>query len=613
MSAGVVSDDQDPALDRKVLPARLATAVIQAAVLYGLLQAANDKPDWPATVPTLFAPLLVASVLVPLLVMAGLGKVSWRPLGIWALCAGAAVAMMGWHDAARGRFQPFNHGPVYWPWDELWLAMVIGLFCAHALAIDRIAERSWTTAYARRFDTAWKQAVQLALSIAFVGLFWCVLLLGAELFHLIGINAFQELLEKRWFYLPATTLALAVAIHVTDVRPSLIRGARALILTLLSWLAPLLVLILLGFLCSLPFMSLKPLWKTHFAGGLLLTAAAGLILLINSCYQDGASELTPSRIKRLSVVVGALELTPIVLLAAWALILRVGQYGWSVERIFATALLIVAALYAAGYGVAVFWSATWMRRLETTNVVAAYVVIGFIVALFSPIADPGRWMVADQMGRLKSGTISAKAFDFWALKADGAGWGARALTQLGQLSQGRDADFIRGQAHKALASEFRFDMLANATADVLSKVPVYPRGRSLPADLFKTMAVPGLIATSCASSPNNCFARYLDFGPGAPETIVISSSTDSEVYQREPSGDWVNIGSLDWGMQCQAVREQLIAGAYSLSPHPQPDIVVAGMRMQISQAAADCPKPAPSQNSSSPPPGDSVSVTLVKP
>ncbi|HEV3018588.1 MAG TPA: hypothetical protein VGY49_06185 [Burkholderiaceae bacterium] len=59
--------------------------------------------------------------------------------------------------------------------------------------------------------------------------------------------------------------------------------------------------------------------------------------------------------------------------------------------------------------------------------------------LFSPIADPARLMVADQMARLRSGAVGPDKFDFGALKFDGARWGAPALAQLAQTQEGLEA------------------------------------------------------------------------------------------------------------------------------------------------------------------------------
>ena len=82
--------------------------------------------------------------------------------------------------------------------------------------------------YRRYFDAGWKDAVRLALSAAFVGALWAMLGLGAALFHLIDLQFFAKLITKHWFAFPVTATAFALAVHLTDARAGLVRGARGM-------------------------------------------------------------------------------------------------------------------------------------------------------------------------------------------------------------------------------------------------------------------------------------------------------------------------------------------------------------------------------------------------
>ena len=203
--------------------------------------------------------------------------------------------------------------------------------------------------YATHFDVAWKIAVQAALAVAFTGAFWGLLWLGAGLFKLINIEFFIDLLQERWFAIPATTLAVSAAIHVTDVRADIVRGIRTLGLSLLSWLLPLMTLIAAGFLATLVFTGVQPLWDTQFATALLLIAFGALVVLLNAAYQDGHDERATPRVLRYPGSFAALALVPLAALAGYALFLRIEQYGWTADRIYASACALVAAFYAAGY------------------------------------------------------------------------------------------------------------------------------------------------------------------------------------------------------------------------------------------------------------------------
>ena len=101
------------------------------------------------------------------------------------------------------------------------------------------------------FDVAWEQGVQLVLTAIFVGVFWALMWLGAGLFELLKLDFLARLFRHYWFWIPATTLAIALAIHVTDARVALVRGTRLLALSLLALLLPLMTVLIVGFLAAL--------------------------------------------------------------------------------------------------------------------------------------------------------------------------------------------------------------------------------------------------------------------------------------------------------------------------------------------------------------------------
>ncbi len=559
----------EPALPgRGVLAARLVTALVQALGLYLLAEAATGARAWPATQPLAFDPLLLLFFFVPVLVLVGLGRMPPRALAIWAAVAGVALVGLGCFDAVRGRVPDYPMRETFWPSVHLWLALAPTVFIAHALVVDAISQRRLVAPYPRHFDTAWKLGVQLALSVAFIGVFWGVLELGAGLFKLVNVGFFQRVIHRHWFAFPATTLALALAVHVTDVQPALIRGARSLGLTLLSWLLPLLAVVLAGFLGSLPFLSLAPLWKTHFATGLLLTAVAILVVLINSCYQDGAAEQTRSRFKRWLASLGALELVPLVALAAWALGLRVDQYGWSGQRIVAAAIVVLAACYALGYTLAAVHSPVWLKHVETTNFVAAYLALALVLALFTPLADPARLMVADQLARLRSGVVSPKEFDFQALKFDGARWGAAALAELAKGSAETAA-----KATSALAAQSRF---APNSLSRVDRITVYPEGRTLPPHLLEDAFDKEGLTPPCLSNVGRCTIRYIHLKPDRESILFLEGYGRGYLLESPDGQPWQIVANVDAGGRgrCPAMDSGTGTDPVQTTTHAWPDLQI---------------------------------------
>ena len=119
---------------------------------------------------------------------------------------------------------------------------------------------------------------------------------------------------EEWFSIPVTCLVFAVAVQLTDVRGGLIRGVRTVALMLLSWLLLVITVLVAGFLAALPFTGLDGLWKTGSATALVLSAAAALIVLINTAYQDGREDNLPPAALRLAVRVASVLLTPLILI-----------------------------------------------------------------------------------------------------------------------------------------------------------------------------------------------------------------------------------------------------------------------------------------------------------
>jgi len=433
---------------------RAAIGLAQGIVLY-FLDAAFEAKTWPATDALVFAPLVLVSVFVPTVAVAAIGNLRPRNFAIWTVAATVILAGLGAYDILRDPggavdiFQALLNGtrPRGVPSITLWLIVPVGLFIAQALIVSGDADRKFMAGYGRYFDIAWKHGVQIVLAALFLGAFWLLLWLGAAIFKLINIDVLAELIAKRWFALPASTFVIACAILITDVQAGIVRGVRTLTLTLLSWLMPLMAAMTVAFLAALVFTGLEPLLSTRRATAVLLFAGAALVLLLNAAYQDGPGEQQVARILRYAGTATAVALTPLVAIAAYAVALRVEQYGWTPERVVAVACVVFAACYALGYLLAALKSPQWLKWIEPTNILAAFVVLAVMLALLSPMADPARIAVADQVARLESGRISPEKFDYQFLRFRSGRYGVEALARLRAKQDGPDAARIAERAN----------------------------------------------------------------------------------------------------------------------------------------------------------------------
>jgi hypothetical protein len=589
--------------------ARLIVGLAQGIVLYALYTAL-ESAVWPATDGYFFAPLLLVFLLVPPTVLTAAGNMRVRTLFLWTIATSVILAALGFYDVWRGGetsgswflFASNLQQAQLFPSSRLIFEAVLGMFIAHSLLIASDAEHRLVAPYPRYFDAAWKLEVQLLLSLAFIAAFWLLLYLGAALFELVKLDFLMRLYRHRWFSIPATTLAFAGAIHVTDVRSGLTRGIQTVTHVLLSWLLPLLALIIVGFLATLPFTGLDPLWSTRHAAGLLLTVAAALVVLVNATYQDGQADRATPRLLRYAASLAVIALTPVVVLAGYALFLRIGQYGWTASRIVTAASVAAAAGYALGYLWAVVAPGPWLKRIETSNVVLSVVVLCLIIALASPIADPARLSVADQLARLRSGKVSAETFDFAYLRFQGARYGRAALESMKSGAAGESSTLIKDKAEAALRLQSPWQRLGSVpkAQDLIANIAVYPDGRSLPdsftqQDWGANQTTRWLLPQCLTDKSVKCEALLVDIDvDGVDDIVLVEKNRRSAVFKSVQDGTWTLIGTLPPLAACAGtLGDAMRAGRVKIVPPAWRDVDIDGRRFRLDTstvAAADrCP------------------------
>ena len=437
----------DPVVAPRIAVARLVAGLLQGLLLYWLYSAAQDKA-WPATQPYLLAPLMLIGLLLPVLLVSSLGHLSPRRIGLWMAGAALVLTVLALHDVSRGA-EHFIWGN-YKPGAPLRVISallfgfcVVGFYIAHALVLAAAQDQRRLASYPTYFEIAWKLGIQLLFSLLFVAVLVLVLWLGGQLFLLIKLNFLKELLSQAWFVIPVLCFAFSFAIHITDVRPSIVRGIRTVLLVLLSWLMPIAAVLVASFLLTLPFIGFERLWATRHAASVLLGMAGLLVVLINAAFQNGEAGLGVARGIRFGTRLSCLLLPWLVGIAIYALTLRVMAHGWTSARIIAGACLLVASCYAIGYAWAASKYGDWLNWIANVNVGTAFISLLVMVALFTPLMDPARLSVASQMARLNSGKVGADKFDFEYLRFQGARYGQAALQELTMRNTGPDAAVIR--------------------------------------------------------------------------------------------------------------------------------------------------------------------------
>lgn len=564
--------------ENRLFAARIGIGLIQGLLLYALYRAADGKV-WPSTQPELFGGLALAIGFAPVAALAGVGRLKWPVLAAWIGGVAVVLFLLGWHDVARRVLADYEEAP-FLKFPVMGFAAA-ALFIAHHLFAPAVRVRRWVVDYHQYFDVAWKAGVQLALSLGFTGAFWILLQLGAALFDLIGLKFLTELVRSAWFALPVTCTAFAIAVQLTDVRDGLIRGVRTVALMLLSWLLLVITALTAGFLAALPFTGLDPLWATRSATAMLLGAAAALIILINTAYQDGQPDNLPPRVLRIATRVASVLVAPLVILAVWGLSLRIGQYGLTPDRIIAAACALVGAVYAGGYLFAAVRPGAWMKPLERTNIVAAILSVLMILALFSPLLDPTRLSVADQVARLERGKVKAADFDYSFLRFDSGKAGRAALDR---LVASRDADTAR-LAREAKTSDARSAYSPDEKRELARQVKIEPiAGQTLPPDFMAQIQSQPDLALNCRAD-EACVLRTADLDGDGRQDVLLANRTVILAFTQGEDGRWyqrARYNAACGGAGSTDLKAALKTGVKT-APMLLPDLIVNGRRLQFWQ------------------------------
>lgn len=334
------------------------------------------------------------------------------------------------------------------------------------------------------------------------------------------------MIQHNWFICPVLAMAFAAAVHLTDVRPTLLKGMRNVVSTLLSWLLPLVVTLSLGFLTALCVVGLRPLWDTRHAASMLFAACSVTVFLLNAAYKDGDPATLPNGLIRLGGLVAGATMLPLALIGSYAIGLRVSQYGWTPERVTSVAIALMALIYSCGYLYAAIGRRGWIAPLESVNVFASLSIVAILVLLLTPIADPARLSVDSQLSRLAKGEVTSAKLDYQFLRFDSGTYGHNVLLR---LVAGTNED-VRSRAARVQSLKVRGYLAGEgapdsaATESAFSHATVYPKGARLPADFRNGDGQLGDFADPpCMQNGTPCNIYVVPYGPDANEALIVQN------------------------------------------------------------------------------------------
>jgi|HubBroStandDraft_1064217.scaffolds.fasta_scaffold09491_5 hypothetical protein len=540
---------------RESLPIILAAAVAQGWALFGLHHAITTH-TWPATnLAWLFA-LYAVVVLVPLTTQLLADQV--RSPASWAILGLITVAFFyfGWHHG----------GSVASFWDKrfaesgecfpLAIVLIVLWLLLMPFVQARLKVGRWTVEYRKLFDHAWRNAITLAEAAVFTGLFWLLLYLWQSLFHMLQIDFFRDLFEEPIFVYPVSSLVFGCALHLIGSVDRLVSTLLDQILNVFKWLGTvsgvLLALFTLALISRLP--SLLMTGQKAIGASWLLWLVAVVVLFLNAAFREGTvGKPYPNWIAvSLRAVI---PLTVVVSLTAiYALYVRTGEYGLSVERVWGFIVAGAALIYSVGYSAAAIKGGTWFGGISQVNVVVAITLICAISLSLTPILSPYRLSANSQYSMVLKGRFKTteRPYDysspFHYLRFGSGAYGRHKLDELAHLQNHPDADRIRNLAAASIRLTSPWESAPTETAsDALAKMIIYPNGRALDADLMQRVTAelndpkkryPWMLAPD--SPMAGLFVDLSTDGSGSEQFVLLQGSSGL-VYRKDASG-WREVG-----------------------------------------------------------------------
>ncbi len=402
----------------------VATGLLQGLVCYLLITwLAGKNNSWivygvPAT-------LALSSVLL-------FTVVSFKQKRLWgwlAIVLIATLGMSGWLKWQIDGMSPWRAEKALWDFGCYLLLMGVMLlpWIQQSLRVHNDITRC-----SYFYQSVWHNVLVLLVIFITNGLTWLVLLLWSELFKLVGITFFKTLFfSTDWFIYLTLGLVTALAVILARTQSRLIDSIQKLFTLIATGLLPLVSLLTLLFIITLPFAGLNAISRHISAAGLLLTLAF-LQLLLMAVVRDPQKASIPWAGPLRYLIKTALLVTPLyVLIAAWALWLRVAQYGWTAERLHGALAVVVLLVWSLGYFVSIVWrkGQNPLVLQGKVNLAVSLLVLVILVLLNSPVLDSMRISVNSHMARYQSGKNTPDQVSIYMLEQSGR-YGRAALESL---------------------------------------------------------------------------------------------------------------------------------------------------------------------------------------
>lgn len=384
-------------------------AVLQAIALT-LLYSSIENNVWPATSPTWLVSLITFSMSFPLLMLMTVNKNNIKTSLLLILPFSLLLSLLGAYVGFQQEPQEYVSN------NTLMSVFIFTSLIAGFKGLMYIQQfgSSENVSYSRLFKLSWRNFIIFGECWLFVLIFWGILNLGAALFDILDIKFFSELLRNEWFWIPTLTLAFAFASVIFRKLLNIEDNIAFLLQTLIKFLLPVLSVISLGFLATLPFTGLNKLWETGSGSLLVMWLQVLTLFFVNTVYKDDSS-VRPYHMLLHRLVFISVALLPVYsVISAYGIYLRVEQHGLTVDRCWGILIWFLLACFSFSYLVGIITKRdNWLEPLSKINIVMGWVVLVSMLAVNSPLLNFQSLSTNSQIARLDADKVTIEKFDYY--------------------------------------------------------------------------------------------------------------------------------------------------------------------------------------------------------
>jgi hypothetical protein len=392
------------------------------------------------------------------------------------------------------------------------------------------AKGAWRD-YPALFSQAWAIVVRGVAASAFAGLFWGVVFLSDQVLQIVGLSLISDVME--YWVVGAVLTGAVFGLGTAMVHEQAETLSPYPVLRLFRVLLPVVLLVMLVFLIALPFRGLNGLFDGLSPTLLLLTMVGAGVSLVSITVAETDTEATQSPVLQRAAQITSLILPVMAGLAAYAVWQRVGQHGWTPERLFGALACGLALGYGLSYGLAVLRGGGWMARIRQANIGLALVAILLAGLWLTPVLNAERISAANQLARFDAGKTAIADLDVAAIRR----WGNPGQAVLDVLEErakepGQEALAARLAGTDDPTGAAR----AEAIKALIALMPVQPAGATGTRDTLIAGADDYQLrdwAQICSASPGGepgCLMAVADLLPSRPGEEAVLLLVRNESY-----------------------------------------------------------------------------------